>query len=151
MRWTAVALIIMAAPAQAGVYKCEVDGRTVFSQTSCAEDAQKIEIRATQRDEGNAARLQTEVKQARAELATDSQRRQLVREIARAKKERERLEAKRALLKTKQASANNNLAGATWEQSIVQEMDMVSREYGDRIRSVDDRIEAAQAQLSELD
>ena len=42
----ALAALLVAGPA-AAVYKCQVNGETVFSQTPCAPDAEEVRIRST--------------------------------------------------------------------------------------------------------
>lgn len=53
-------------------------------------------------------------------------------------------------LQQKKLSANNNLAGATWEQSISAEMSAVSQKYDALIRTEQTRIERLRADADQL-
>ena len=55
-----------------------------------------------------------------------------------------------AALRAKKAHANNNLAGAMWEQSISQEMSAVVARYDVRIRAIRGEIERLQGERARL-
>lgn len=155
--------LLTALPAGAQVYKCKEGATTVFSATPCATDARQIDVRPASgagrgtaaapvavKPEGAAAaapapgsaaamRRQADQMQAERELR-DAQalREKLVRD-----RENE-LEAQRQ----KKHRANNNLAGATWLQSISAEMQVISDNYAEKIRDVDTRIAQYQRALS---
>lgn len=53
---------------------------------------------------------------------------------------RAQMDRELAALQYKKSQANNNLAGATWEQSISTEMQAVSEKYRTKIQIARDRI-----------
>ena len=55
-----------------------------------------------------------------------------------------------AVLRSKKALANNNLAGATWEQSISTEMQSVSDKYKVSIQIAQDQMSQLRSEASEL-
>lgn len=58
---------------------------------------------------------------------------------------RSEMNAELDVLRSKKAMANNNLAGATWEQSISAEMSAVVSRYDARIRSLEGEVARLQA------
>jgi len=142
-----VSLALLAGAADAAVYKCDVGGKTVFSDRPCATDAQKLDIRYRQPDAAAAAEIQRRTDQYYADLdkrkhaSKVAAQKQRVRQL-----ERER-DAELAALRDKKALANNNLAGAAWEQSISTEMSAVVEQYRQKIDAAQrelQRIETAQ-------
>lgn len=77
---------------------------------------------------------------------------QAERELKDAQALRERLvrdrESELEAQRQKKRLANNNLAGATWLQSISAEMQVISDNYAEKIRDVDARIAQYQKTLS---
>ncbi len=55
-----------------------------------------------------------------------------------------------ARLKRKKMHANNNLAGATWEESISSEMQSVAESYKTKIQSAQNQIDDTRRELSDL-
>ena len=55
-----------------------------------------------------------------------------------------------AALRQQKARANNNLAGATWEKSISEEMNAVVGRYDVRIRTLQDEINRLESDLSAM-
>lgn len=128
------------------VYKCTgPDGRVTFSQAPCAIDAETYDVTVDRpRDEdAEAARSRVDSidleRQRRAhDLRIDEARRRLTKlEVARD----DELDA----LRQQQARAANNLAGATWLQSIATEMQVVTLRYDSQIDEVRREIEQLEA------
>jgi hypothetical protein len=88
-------------------------------------------------------------------VVRDRERRRLSRIIGRLEVEREGLQQdmdrELARLKAEQGLANNNLAGATYLQSINTEMQAVTSSYSVRIANKDREIAEARAELAALD
>jgi hypothetical protein len=141
-----VSLALLAGSAAGGVYKCEVDGKIVFSDTRCATDSEAIDIRYRQSDPGEAAEIERRTEEVQEQVA----RRQHANRIAAQKREITRLERERdrklSALRDKKAFANNNLAGAAWEQSISTEMTAVAEQYRQKIDSAEKELARIQAQ-----
>lgn len=132
--------------AQAGVYKC---GNT-FSDKPCGKAAQTIEIqhsrpsdadvkRATQATETNKkfirkSELQSEI--SRLEMEIRDYDNQMNRELD--------------ALKVKKMYSANNLAGATWEQSISTEMQAVISKYNSLISATREKIKQRKEDLAML-
>jgi len=79
--------------------------------------------------------------------------RELDREIRRLEREKEDLrdEMDRAMKRWQQQKrrASNNLAGATWEQSLAQEAEVLRKRYQSEIDDVDRQLERARAKQQE--
>ena len=129
-------LLLAAGMAQAGVYKCQVDGKTVYSQTPCAGNAQKIEIKVHEPSAEEQARAKARLEQWGKGLEINelkAKRGAILRNIALLRQRianiNQQMDQELNWLRQKKLRANNNLAGATWEQSISSEMQAVARKY----------------------
>lgn len=133
-----------------GQYKCTgPDGRVSFQQVPCSTGgrAERLQLRDSRPEPdpvtpaasgAPAQSSQTGRKPSRDEIWLKSmERERRLREIDQ-EIDRERnavssragmMEREMAALRAKKASANNNLAGATWEQSISAEMQAVAQKY----------------------
>lgn len=58
------------------------------------------------------------------------------------------MDAELGRLRTSKGYANNNLAGATWESSISQEMSAITQRYEIKIGMASDRVERLRTELS---
>lgn len=163
----AMLCIAISANVSAQVYKCRDGGTTVFSATPCAADAKPIDVRPasgsarTQQAERlaepapntqRAGSVQQNSLTDRADVA--ARRRILEDEIYR--KERsvsalyDELAAKQGQLRQTKNRSMNNLAGATWEQSISDEMKAVAAEYDIKIRGAQGEVDALKRKRDEL-
>lgn len=143
-----------ALPLQAAVYKCEKDCVTTFSQTPCGEDAQTTNY-TTVGQERQATPTVT-VKQDNNEVDKYIQQRQLTRKIKKVSQDKEEKIAQRNnemnAIRDKQMSAkNNDVAGATYLQSLAQEMAAVVEAYDTEIKSLDQELAQLQQQLSKIE
>ncbi len=158
--WLVAALITH--PAAAGMYKCVEDGKTVFQDRPCAGSGSAITVtpaNSTVAPENASGKVQPEprsVTKLRDNVRTlESERKQ--RELAYAIRDAERevdayqaqMDRELAALQQKKILAANNLAGATWEQSISTEMQAVSDKYKTKIQITRDRILHLQKQVTE--
>ena len=141
-------------PLQAAVYKCEKDGVTTFSQTPCGEDAQTTSY-TTVGQESQPTQTVT-VKKDTNEVDKYIQQRQLKRQIKKVSQDKEEKIAQRNremnAIRDKQMSAkNNDVAGATYLQSLAQEMAAVVEAYDTEIKSLDQQLAHLQQQLSKME
>jgi len=162
-----VALALLSTTASAEVYKCRIDGKTVFSDRPCSADATKIDVRpaagrAPSAEQGGITDAPTGVPinsstNPRAlldRMERERRVRELEYEIQRRRSkivdEQAAMEREVATLREKKTHANNNLAGATWEKSISEEMSAVVARYDVRIRTLQDEIDRLDRDLAGL-
>lgn len=175
MNRLALALIAAAAaaPAHAQVYKCkDASGTTIFASQPCGAGAQALDVRpasGASRPSATApaasivapgARPSTEdaipaAPRSMSQRADDAARRRILDDDIWRKQRgidalQEELHTRQQQLRNKKTWANNNLAGAVWEQSISDEMQAVAAEYDIKIRRASkdlDELKAKRAQL----
>lgn len=142
----ALAALLAAGPA-AAVYKCQVNGETVFSQTPCAADAEKVEIKVHRPKEDEAQRAEEHanwLREENAAMRADRKGREATIEIGKLEQQieiyQDQMDKELAALREQKSSANNNLAGATLEQSIATEMQAVVEKYNTKIKLNRDKI-----------
>ncbi|WP_306523274.1 DUF4124 domain-containing protein [Rheinheimera sp.] len=141
-------------PAQAAVYKCEKDGVTTFSQTPCGQDAQTTDYTTVGQE--RQAKPAVVVKKDHNEVDRYIQQRQLKRQIQKVIKKKEDKIAQRNsemnAIRDKQMTAkNNDVAGASYLQSLAQEMAAVVEAYDTEIKSLDQELAQLQQQLSKIE
>lgn len=85
------------------------------------------------------------------EISTYIEKQRIAREITRLEGDRKRVIAERDQrlrnLRESRQYANNNLAGATWEQSLAQEMTATAQEADTQVSSIDRQIEQLKDEL----
>ncbi len=152
----ATLLLTASAPAHA-VYKCVVNGKTVFSQTPCAEDAEQIEpkvIHPTDEQIAQQAQISQRYDKLSTGYALDRQIQALEQKISAHRTELNRLRATRdrqlSALRHMKNHANNNLAGATWEGALSEEMQAINQKFDTDARLLTDEIAALNAEKSAL-
>ena len=129
------------------IYRCEIDGRLVFSQQPCEEDAERVEIEQREPRAG----------EARASSMHDpnyADRVRLERRIDRHQARIRNLQRSRdqdlSALRARQRRAMNNQAGATWLQAIAAEMQATADSYDSRIQVEQREIDRLQQRMAEL-
>lgn len=160
MKFAGLVVLASVAPLAIGqVYKCKEGATTVFSAMPCEPNARAIDVRpasGASRVEAPAGGARPGV-ESRAGSPGERMRRQAdamqyERELKEVLAQRERLVRDRDdeldALRRKKFMANNNLAGATWLQSISAEMQVVSDNYAQKIRDVDALILRYKTRLS---
>jgi len=159
-----LAALSLASGAQAQVYKCKIDGKTVFSDQPCSADAKPIDVRpamgsgepSSEFFQPSAAPINSSNNpQAVVErMELDRARRTLEREISDRRSqinaEQAAMDRELGTLRQQKLRARNNLAGATWEKSISEEMNAVVARYDVRIRTLQDEIARMEADLTGL-
>lgn len=151
----AVVAAIVSCPVAADVFKCQVGGRSVYQQAPCAPGTAKGTIAARPGVSDSEARLaRTKFEQGEAARTTSERLRVIDREIDEKTTSIEQFQ--RAMdeeldaLRAKKGSARNNLAGATWEQSISTEMEAVASKYRTKIKLAQDEIESLRREKDTL-
>jgi hypothetical protein len=155
------------ASASAEVYKC-ADGK--YQADPCDDQSEPLDLSnvgsvvAPSRgypenltNETTDARLQdTSVnsRDKKAEIAQYLRKQKIEREIRNLEKEKKKAfkdrDDKIEQLRTTGKRANNNLAGATWQQSLAQEMTAVMQQGSTEVESIDRQISALRSELKQL-
>ena len=134
-----ISLTALSLQSYGAVYQCEVNGQLAFSDRPCGDDAREVEVRSTPMVGGS---LSTEAGEAFVEQrGREREVSQIDRRISRIQDEIEDLRRNRdaalARWQREKAYANNNLAGATWENSLAKEAEVLRQRYQDDIRSLE--------------
>ena len=137
--------VILVAPVHATeVYKCKDEkGRLVFSQRACAADAEKIKVDPPAKTGTNFAG--SDFSEFDAKKSKDNREAAIANAYKRIDMLRAERDNKIANLKHRQGYANNNLAGATYMQSLATEMQAVTDDYNARIEIEMKEIESLRA------
>lgn len=167
----AIALIAAAAaaPVSAQVYKCkDAGGTTVYSAQPCAANAKPIDVRPASGASrqvaapavaagaaGAADPVPANIQRSLVQRGNDAaQRRILDDDITRKQREIAAMnaehESQQAALRAKKGLARNNLAGATWEQSISDEMQAVAAAHSTRVGIAQRELEDMRARRARM-
>lgn len=147
---------VFSAAAGANVYKCDINGVITYSQIPCDNDAQITEYT---REELSAVPQSATNQSAEAtatmnRLSESIKKRDIRISINRLKSDKARLQSQRdnkiAKLKNAKRYANNNLAGAVWEDSLSEEMAAIAVQYDTDVRAVDAEIDRLNDELERL-
>lgn len=146
---------LAALPATAQVNKCLVDGKMVYQAAPCKAGTAKATLAPRVDVSEDAARANREKFLADDKVRQASNRRdQIDGAIAGLERDingyQKSMDAELAALQAKKSLANNNLAGATWEQSIATEMQAVTAKYQTRIQAAQERIKALRQEKAAL-
>lgn len=154
MKVLLILLLLMPALAQASVYRCVIDGVTTFSQTPCAEDAEKIEVKPVQPATEQGADATQSAREHLDQVSVDVRKRNINIQIRRLEDRRRGLQRQRDAeldrLKAQQGTARNNLAGATYHAGLAQEMRAVNERYTADINSLQTEIDQLRQELQGL-
>lgn len=165
----AVAAMAGTAPAWA-VNKCVIDGQTVFQDAACPGKGEEIRVRpssgpsrppAASADSSPAApvnkplseaqRIEAKVKESQdSRRKTDLESRIVPGTKSEIERQRVQCDREYQALQAKKVLAKNNLAGATWENSISSEMSALATRCDTRNRDLRDELERARAECQKL-
>jgi len=130
------------------MYKCpNAAGILQYQQLPCegGEATQIKSIRTSGVPEEEASEKTGQINQLTKQMGRDRRLSEITREIStmegRVDNYRRAMDSEMNRLKNKKMYANNNLAGATWEQSISDEMNAVASKYDSMIRAAQNRID----------
>ncbi|XOZ34218.1 hypothetical protein ACMDCT_03010 [Halomonadaceae bacterium KBTZ08] len=135
--------LVLAIPAPAEIYRCDQGGETVFSDSPCGDDAEKLEDVSAPKPGGDmGAGINEELQQQRsAERALES----INRKIDDAREKRQSIKAERDAeldrVRARKRRANNNLAGATLENSLAQEERNIQERYQSRLDAINEKLD----------
>lgn len=152
-----LALVLTSGPtfsAFAEVYKC-ADGK--YQADPCDENSQPVDLSGV----GSFIKSSDSISQSsvssnatsdkKKEISTYIEKQRIAREITRLEADRKRVIAARDQrlrnLRESRQYANNNLAGATWEQSLAQEMTATAQQADTQVSSIDRQIEQLKEEL----
>lgn len=154
-------LLILPFLSHATVYKCKIDGVLTFSQTPCGDASETTEYKMddTNRPVDNISSQEKLPKSSNtgSDSSVDEyiEIRQIKRKISKLEWQKKDLVASRDkeinALRERKASANNNLAGSSYLQSLAQEMSAVANTYSMDIESVDRELSELRAELRRLE
>lgn len=151
-----IASLLVSLPAAAQVNKCQVGDKVVYQAAPCKAGATRATLAPRNDVSEDSARANREKFIADDKVRQAGNRREridgtiaaLERDIAGYQKS---MDAELATLQARKASANNNLAGATWEQSLSTEMQAVTAKYQTKIKTAQDRIAGLRQERATLD
>jgi hypothetical protein len=144
----------------ASVYKCTVDGVTKYSQSPCGEVDNKVEkykIETNKKVNGlttNKERKQHSNNKSTKELQTSTKLYTLNSKIKRYRvnisKYQKKMNKEIQRLKSRTYYANNNLAGATYQAALSNEMIAVSNKYKSLIDLEENKIKYLESEIEAL-
>ena len=133
----------------------DADGKKLFSQQPCPDNT-SAEVKTYEHIEQPAqqpARVTTNNATYQA-IKNNNRRLELERNIKKTERKIDKLQTQQATelkrLRSKKRYANNNAAGAAWEQSISTEMQAVTDRYNSMIRNERDDLAAMREELRNL-
>ncbi len=147
-------ITIVATPSIAQLYSCKVNGSIIYTDRPCDGSASPTSAssqittqppapeklsQSVAKEEDTRAAVKIEMHY----IELIDQQKRLERNL---KEERAKLEYELAILKNKKKDANNNLAGAVWEESISKEMEAVTQKHMERIEHAKDLLEKKKAE-----
>jgi hypothetical protein len=162
-----IILLMVSASASAEVYKC-ADGK--YQADPCDDQSEPLDLSnvgsVVTQSKGSSTNLTSEnidtrqqdspvnARDKKAEIAQYLRKQKIEREIRNLEKERTKAfkdrDDKIEQLRTTGKRANNNLAGATWQQSLAQEMTAVMQQGSTEVESIDRQISALRSELTQL-
>lgn len=138
--------LVLVLPVQATeVYKCKDEkGRLIFSQKPCAKDAEVVKVNTPPAETGTNF-AGSDFSKFDAKKAKDDNAKAIANIYKRIDGLRNERDNKINNLKRQQGYARNNLAGATYMQSLATEMQSVTDDYNGRIEMEMKEIESLRA------
>lgn len=146
---------LLSLPSAAQINKCAIDGRIVYQAAPCPRGAAASTLNYRNDIADEAAKDAREEFLAKEKSRRSAERRQdIEREIAFLERQIERhqrdMDAEIAALRNAKRYASNNLAGATWEQSLSSEMQAVATRYQTKIKAAQDKIASLRDELKSI-
>lgn len=143
-----IVTLFIATPALSDVYRC-ADG--VYQADPCDDSSQPVDlsnvgsvVRADNTVNITNSITSNAVSDKKSQISTYIRNQQIEREISKLETRRERAISNRdrrmANLRERGQWANNNLAGATWQQSLAQEMSAITLQADTEVSSIDRQI-----------
>jgi hypothetical protein len=154
-----VLIALLGQPALAEVYRCEVDGQVIFSDQKCGDDHRVVEIAPPPPSVAPASSAEghdaMDIMAAAERISANNRKEQIARKIRQKRIAinvlQDERDAELARLRATMGRANDNLAGATWQQSLATEMQAVNQRYDSEIAIAQDEIRDLQSQLAAIE
>jgi hypothetical protein len=131
------------------IFKCVIDGVPTFSQQPCSENAQMVQIKVAPSNRKTTTTQSSELHQTSVSdyLEISSLKRQIKEHQRKIKKYKNQMDSELSVLRKKERTAANNLAGATYLSSISTEMNAVVKRYSGLISTEQKQVDRFKAQL----
>lgn len=156
MKWI-LPLVLSVLPliGYADIYKCQDEhGKTTYSQHPCGDTVELITVNPTA-PSVTSPDSRSKFNHTLDAIDIRTERRRLERHIsllkARKRSYSRKMDAELSALRQKKLYANNNLAGATWEESISTEMVAVTESYKAKMTATQHLIDEANRELKSLE
>lgn len=142
-----LALGLCTAPVQAQMFKCtDSNGKVTYTETPCKTAGKVVGVVRASASEMQSGKDSLADMRHRGNVAIYSDSvRSIESEISNLKAS---MDSELAALRTKKLYANNNLAGATYESSVSQEMEAVTKKYQIMIDDATRRLSKARDDLA---
>lgn len=153
------AALLIALPATAQVYKCEVDGKVTFSQVPCSADAEVTDYSSVSVEENKATTATpTAASSAAAQtidrLGNSVKKRDMAEKIKRLERQRDRQMANRdaevAKIKSESGRYAQNLYGVVYEDKINSSIIAATTIWNTRIEATQREIDTLRAEYEKL-
>lgn len=137
--------------ANSEVYKCVIDGVTTYSQQPCSDSAQVVNIKVAPSNSKTITTQSSELPQTSVSdyIENSSLKRKIEGHQRKIKKYKNKMENELAILRKKERTAANNLAGATYLKSISAETNAVVKRYSGLISMEQKQVDRLKAQLAD--
>lgn len=149
-------LCLVSLTASAEVYKC-ADGK--YQADPCDGESVPLDLSnvgsvvASPTNPNNILSSSSSISDKKTEVSSYIRKQQIKREITDLEQDRKNVfkerDSKINELRDRGRNANNNLAGATWQQSLAQEMTAVMQQADTVVDTVDRQIEALRSELNQ--
>ncbi len=142
-----IAILLVPVGLHAEIYQCVNQGKMVFSDQPCGDSQKTVILNETSTMQGMSEdKIQQAGKHTKEVLLKD----QIKRGQEKIKVLRKQMKNEIAYLRYKKLHSRNNLAGATWEESISTEMEAVTSKYKIQIDLKQDEVRQYREELKEL-
>ncbi|MFS1424718.1 hypothetical protein [Shewanella sp. 10N.286.48.B5] len=145
-----LALSIAAFSTDAAVYKC-ADG--VYQAEPCDDESEPLDLSNVGSSVANTTALSDSSSAQKEQISTYVRNKKIARQIAELERDRKQVIKSRdkelAHLRERGQWANNNLAGATWQQSLAQEMTAVTQQADTQVTSIDRQISSLRYEMKQ--
>ncbi len=143
--------IVISFQSQAGVYKCVIDGKTTYSGDPCSDSAEKIEVTIRKPKQRDIETVNNRNERISLILKASALKKKILKSEKNIVNLHESMDGEINRLKRKKLLARNNLAGATWKNSISSEIDTVIERQKIKINSEENKIKMYREQLARLE
>lgn len=127
----------------AAIYKCtDKSGNIVFSGQPCAHDAKVITVKTHTPSADDVARAQNEITELGNEFNNSKKQRDIAGIEEEIRVKRNQMDTEIRILRERQSTASNNIAGAQYYSGLATEMQAVTARYQGEIDMLQRRIQS---------